>query len=212
MLGGLVTAWKMLKGNIDRPLIMVIVGWVLVPISLVTITKVQPYDNFRQLLFITVPFFIFASVGIDYLIGKLRSRFLSSIIIIALLLPGVFGIVRLHPYEYIYYNSLAGGISGADGFAELDYWCTSYRSAMDYINEFAPEGSTIAIWGPIDNAKPFAREDLILVKLKKELNANIADYALICTRFMSENEFSNFENVWEISRDGIPLAVVKRVD
>ena len=212
LFGAMVTAWKMLKRKVDRPSLLVMVGWFLVPIALVTITKVQPYDNFRQLLFITVPFFIFASVGVDYILGKLRSRFLLSIIIIALLFPGILGIVRLHPYEYIYYNSFAGGMSGAAGFAELDYWCTSYRAGMDYINEAAPEGSTIAIWGPLENAKPFARGDLNLVNLAKGLQGDDADYALICIRFMSEKEFSNFENVWEISRGGMPLAVVKRVE
>ncbi|MCK5646238.1 MAG: hypothetical protein KAH97_05620 [Anaerolineales bacterium] len=212
LLGIVIMVWKMLNDNVDRTLLTVVTGWFLVPIAMLRITNVLPYNNFRQFLFITVPLFILASVGIDYFVGKIRSTFLLSIIIVTIFLPGLIGIVRLHPYEYIYYNSLVGGLSSTEGFGELDYWCTSFRAAMDYINEAAPEGSTIAVSRPINNAKPFAREDLKLIKLDKELYADAADYALICTPSVSDDRFSHFETEWEISRDGILLAVVKRVD
>ena len=37
--------------------------------------------------------------------------------------------VRLHPEEYIFYNQLVGGVAGAEGRFELDYWGTSIAEA-----------------------------------------------------------------------------------
>ena len=31
-------------------------------------------------------------------------------------------VARLHPYEYMYFNGLAGGLRGADGRYDLEYW------------------------------------------------------------------------------------------
>jgi len=212
ILGILVVVWKMIKGKMDRIKLALVAGWYLVPIVLVRVTKVTPYDNFRQFLFIIPPLFIIASVGIDYLLGMVRNKIVFSAIILAILFPGILGIFHLHPYEYIYYNSLAGDISRADRNLELDYWCTSHRAAMDYINEVAPDGSIISVSLPINNAKPFAREDLILVGLEKEQVAAGTDYVLMCTRYVSENRFVQFETEWEIRRYSVPLSVVKRVD
>jgi hypothetical protein len=58
------------------------------------------------------------------------------------LLPSVFGIVSLHPYEYIYYNSFVGGVSGAEGRFETDYWAISFREAAEYVNENASPNAT----------------------------------------------------------------------
>jgi hypothetical protein len=37
--------------------------------------------------------------------------------------------VRLHPYEYTYFNRLAGGVAGAQGRYMLDYWGLSLKQA-----------------------------------------------------------------------------------
>jgi hypothetical protein len=60
----------------------------------------------------------------------------------ALVAPGVLGILTLHPYEYTYFNSLVGGTDGASRRYETDYWCTSYREAMELIGATAPPGQS----------------------------------------------------------------------
>jgi hypothetical protein len=37
--------------------------------------------------------------------------------------------VRLHPYQYVYFNHLAGGARGADGRYMLDYWGLALKQA-----------------------------------------------------------------------------------
>jgi hypothetical protein len=69
-----------------------------------------------------------------WLIATLRqhSRPLTAAAGIAFLagiaLP-VVEMVRLHPYEYTFFNRLAGGVSGAHGRYMLDYWGLSFKQA-----------------------------------------------------------------------------------
>jgi hypothetical protein len=44
-------------------------------------------------------------------------------------------LVRLHPYQYVYYNQLVGGVDGASGRYELDYWAASYREATRLLEQ-----------------------------------------------------------------------------
>jgi hypothetical protein len=37
--------------------------------------------------------------------------------------------VRLHPYQYVHFNHLVGGIEGADNKFMLDYWGLSFKQA-----------------------------------------------------------------------------------
>jgi len=44
--------------------------------------------------------------------------------------------VRLHPYEYLYYNDLVGGLPGAARRNETDYWVNMMPEAVEQLEEF----------------------------------------------------------------------------
>ena len=44
--------------------------------------------------------------------------------------------IMLHPHQYVYYNLLAGGVRGADGMYEMDYWSNFMREAVDRLTEY----------------------------------------------------------------------------
>jgi len=65
--------------------------------------------------------------------------------------------VRLHPYEYAYFNSLIGGVRGANGKYMLDYWGLAFKQAADALrarltatHEQPPPGRrwVVAVCGP----------------------------------------------------------------
>lgn len=42
--------------------------------------------------------------------------------------------VRLHPYQYAYFNRLiGGGLASAVGRYEIDYWSTSYKEGVEWV-------------------------------------------------------------------------------
>ncbi len=83
--------------------------WLAVPLGYVLIERPPLYDGMRHFLFMVPPVFIFAAVAVDFVMVKIRSLPVNIALGALLLLPGIVGIVRLHPYEYTYYNAFVGG-------------------------------------------------------------------------------------------------------
>ena len=180
-------------------------AWFLIPFFSQIILAVPIYGNFRQLLFITPPLFIFSAFSLTKLFAHLRNGILQTLIVLFLIIPSIQGIVEFHPYEYAYYNYLQGGLQGADGIFELDYWCTSYRYAMEYVNKHAPQGATIGAWGPYDAANAFARNDLILYPDSSEARF----FVLGCDNALAEGFHPELNTVFRVEKASVTLGIVK---
>ena len=57
-------------------------------------------------------------------------------IMTACLLWDAVTLVRLHPYEYLVYNSLVGGLDGASRRYDLDYWFGSMPEAINHLEAY----------------------------------------------------------------------------
>jgi hypothetical protein len=136
----------------------------------------------------------------------------KGLVVAAVLVPGVISIWRLHPYEYVYYNSLVGGVRGAAGRFEMDYWCTSYREAMQYVNDVAPAGARVAVhWFP-SLASPYARRDLAVYGANSDADFQRSqpDYVLSCSITNSHlRYFLGLGIIHEIKSDGALLTLVR---
>ena len=198
-----IAAW--VRKASPHPLLLIGVVWFLIPAIGAALQMASFYGE-RQIFFTLPPLFLFLGVGLNALLDRIKTPWAQSAILVAILIPGTLGIVKLHPYEYVYYNSLAGGVRGAEGRYQLDYWCTSYREAMEYINDVAPMNANIKVWGPSDAAREFAREDLKVFPL----DSFDADYILGCSRALRNPDFfSEGEVAYEVVIDGAVIAVVK---
>jgi hypothetical protein len=184
--------------------------WLLLPAATVIFGLFPIYHNFRHVLFLVPPAFLLTGFGAWKIVDLLRAPAVRAGLVLLALAPGILGIVRLHPYEYIYYNEFVGGVRGAEGRFGLDYWCTSLREAMAYVNDTADVGDRVG-FARLDmrSAAPFAREDLRLVG---ESEASDADFALKCRISIGEPSlfFPEMETVYEVRADGALLAVVKK--
>jgi len=60
-----------------------------------------------------------------------------------------YALISTNPHQYIYYNSLVGGISGARekfGANEVtDYWAISYRKGINWINEYGENQAKVVV-------------------------------------------------------------------
>jgi hypothetical protein len=100
----------------------------LFPLAYAVLARPTAYNNLRHFIFMLPPLLVLAALGLDRLLELLAGRWqrLAGLVVAAgLLLPAV-RIVQLHPYEYIYFNDLSGGVRAAAGRYELDYWGTSF--------------------------------------------------------------------------------------
>jgi hypothetical protein len=130
--------------------------WFVVPFLGFILTRAPLYDNFRQIFFIVPPVFMLAGVIFE----RIKNMDWQIMLMLLCLLPGAVDALRLHPYEYIYYNRFVGGVDGAFRKFELDYWGTSYREAAEYLNSFAPQGASVWVDGPSHIFELYAREDM----------------------------------------------------
>jgi hypothetical protein len=206
---GLFRTWS---GSIRRIELAMILLWFIIPLFAVIGLRSPIYGNQRQLLFVLPPLFALGGIGLDLVSSRIHSGALSGLMILIVALPGVIGILRLHPYEYIFYNSVVGGVRGAFRSFELDYWCTSYREAMGVVNGLAPRDAVIAVDPPVQLAQEFARPDLKVLASPGGVDADTlgADFGISCTRANLDLGFlPRVPIVAEIQADGGVLAVIK---
>ena len=193
---------------------VIFIIWFALPLVLLIIRDPTLYDNFRQFLFVTPVLFILGAFGIELIFQHLRGRVAQVVFTALVLLPGVVSLIRLHPYQYIYYNELVGGVQGASRRYELDYWCTAYKETTEFANENLPEGSTIAFWNNSDNAELYAADHIHVRKFwHSQYDEVTVDYIAQCTRANLDLVFlPDAEVIHEVQVEGIPLVVIKKTN
>jgi len=191
----------------NQALVELAILWFVIPILGFIILHSALYDNFRQIIFVLPPVF--------WLTGKVFEKIKNTkwqITLVALcLLPGILGIIRLHPYEYIYYNSFIGGVDGAQGRFELDYWGTSFREAAEYVNRVAPANSTVWIEGPTQVFALYARNDLKIYSAGEVERADHYNYVVATTRYnFDKTSYPDAKIIYRITRGKAILSVIKQ--
>lgn len=192
------------RSSKKRELFELFMLWFLIPFLAFIIFKTALYDNFRQILFIIPPIFLMAGVALE----KIKNIKWQTALIVLCLIPNIFWIVKLHPYEYIYYNIFAGDTSAR---FENDYWATSYREAANYVNSVASPNANIWVEGPAQLFSLFAREDLKIYSSGEIERAESYEYVVSITRYdLDEKSYPEAEVVYEIKRGNAVLSVIKK--
>jgi hypothetical protein len=200
LMGSRRAAWRME--------IVVLWAWLVGPFVAAIVQESTLYDGARQLLFALPPLFVMAAVAFEWVFAHVRLPAVRIAVAIFALLPGVIAIVQLHPYEYIYYNELSGGVPGAYRRYELDYWATSYREAMSALAVVAPEGATVGVAGPWESAWPYGRPDMAVLWREEDLK-ELPDFFIVMTRSNMDQAFwPEAPSVYEVWRGGAMLARV----
>jgi hypothetical protein len=142
-----------------------------------------------------------------------RLPVLKVALLIVMIAPGIYACARLYPYEYIYYNSLTGGVSGAYRKFELDYWATSFRESVTYIDQNAEPKTRIAALGGKQVARDYARDDLPLTNTDRVAFPQAQSYYILAsTRANLDLTLcQNINTVFSVQRAGALLSYVKEV-
>jgi hypothetical protein len=143
----------------------------------------------------------------------LKKPIFRLLLIFLLVIPGLFALISLHPYQYVYYNRLAGGLQGAFRRYELDYWATSYREAAEYVNRVAPADANVMVWGADHLVSRYARPDLEVFEYRQKYRdePHPADYVILSTRHHKDlTLYPDAAPVFSVGRQGALFAVVKQ--
>jgi hypothetical protein len=192
-------------------LMVIVVLWFLFPFLGFIFLHTPLYDNFRHILFILPPLFILTGIGLDWLLKQKTLQPYRHFILIVSVIPALIADINLHPYQYVYYNSLAGGMRGAYRSYQLDYWDISYREAALFLNQIAPQNANVAVVGPYQVVLPYLRSDLKAIDTFSAQNDwNKYDFIIVGTRNDEDFAFSQYRTIYTIERMGAVLAVIKQ--
>jgi 4-amino-4-deoxy-L-arabinose transferase-like glycosyltransferase len=196
--------------------------WFALPLMLYVIVRPNAYDGMRHFLFVLPAMAFFAALGIHTAASLLpRGRSIAVAVLVLTLLFPALSLIRLHPYQSSYFNALVGGLGGAAGRYETDYWISSYREAMLWINDRAAEqgrGHPLQVliaanqWS-ITGAQAYAAPSVKLHRLqdqhKKRSLPQDFDYFLATTRYFADRHFPEAPIVHRIGREGATFTVIK---
>jgi hypothetical protein len=132
------------------------------PVIMAMIMRPALYNGLRHFVFVVPPFAVLGGLGAAWLIACAKEYGRGGLAVVGVLaLAGiatpVIGMVRLHPYQYAYFNPLAGGVAGAQKDYMLDYWGLAFKQAAEALraelaakHEQPPAGRrwVVAICGP----------------------------------------------------------------
>jgi Dolichyl-phosphate-mannose-protein mannosyltransferase len=113
-----------------------------IPVAYAVVARPAIYNGLRHFLLVVPPLCVLAAAGIDRLLaaagksGGWPALAIAAILFFAASVKDVWTMAMLHPHQYVYYNLLAGGVQGANGRYELDYWSNFMREAIDRLVKY----------------------------------------------------------------------------
>jgi len=209
-IGVITSIFFLFKKETGEPFFLFL-GWFLLPTLAIIGTGSPLYDNARQLYFLFPPLFILMGIALEKIFTLLTHPLGRAVLLLIVALPGILVAVRLHPYEYIYYNAFVGGTGGAYRSFEMDYWGTSFNDITEHLNSIAPENSRVLVFGPEQIVRRYARPD-IQVFIPEQQPTATYDYVAFLTREnLDERRCKGAENIFSVSRRGAILSVLKSI-
>jgi hypothetical protein len=186
----------------------------LFPIVYILYRQSSLYDEIRHLLFIIPPLFcllgiVFYNAGSRILKFKKARRILVSLTVVYFIFH-ISILALIHPYEYIYYNLLAGGVRGAyqRGY-DMDYWATSYRELVQNLSQDLRkrygDGFDTMSFGILAGPPSWCVTYYFPPQFYESSDPLSADFYLSMTHDMAHTRYNGKEWI-RIQRMGVPLA------
>lgn len=138
---GLVVLWRTRSLGPDALRRLVQGLWLAcIPVLLVGVVvggRMPLYDGLRHFLFLVPLLAVLAGVGAAAFLRSALARgpkLLGVALLSLACLVTIVDMVRLHPYESVYFNRLwAGGMRAGVERYEGDYWCLSYKEGCEWL-------------------------------------------------------------------------------
>jgi hypothetical protein len=115
---------------------------VLAPLAAIVVNRSVLYNEIRQVLFVQATIVVAGGCTLAalHLRVERRPRLAAgaALLLLAWTAWMVTTMVRLHPYQYVYYSAPSGGLrAAAEKGLDLEYWAHSYREEALFIAEHA---------------------------------------------------------------------------
>jgi hypothetical protein len=197
------------------------------PLAYVMYKDSTLHDGWRHLIFLYPTLVIFAALSWDLLWDKFQDK--KAILYGTL---GVLVLLQINParyivmnaaYPYTYFNMIVGGVDGAFGNYETDYWGVSLKQAIEEMDErgYFPEGDTVMLVSHFS----FSLQKYIQNKYQGRVKTGYVkyysrymkdwDYGIFPTRYIRSGQlrsggYPTSRSLFTIDADNVPLLSVEK--
>jgi Dolichyl-phosphate-mannose-protein mannosyltransferase len=195
---------------------------VVFPVACEVICRGPAFTGLRHFLFVIPSLATLAGIGLDAAVTALatRGRLAATgalALVSSCLLWNAVTLFRLHPYEYLFYNPLVGGLEGASRRYDLDYWFSSMPEAINqleaYLRRTEPAGASrptqvysVAVCGE----RPSFDKNVTLPQLHWDFKArwDQSEFFLAPTHMNCDGDLDG-KVIGTVERLGVTIAYIK---
>lgn len=191
----------------------------LFPLVCEVVVQGPAFSGLRHFLFVLPPFAVLAGIGLDLALSRLdKSNSFASAVALAITVTAfawnAVTLYRLHPYEYLAYNPVVGGLRGASRRYVTDYWFTmmpeavrgleAYLARTEPVDDGNPKRFyTVALCGERSSFLHLASPNLHWAQVWE-----IADFFIAPTHMNCDFD-SKGKKIVTVERMGVPIGFVK---
>ncbi len=185
----------------------------LFPLAFVLFTDPALYNGVRHFTFVVPPITILAAIGLHYTLDLLKPqpKWQATAIALFIAMTGdtAYSLYQLQPYEYVYYNHLAGNPALAESKWEGDYWSSSIREAISVLEaRLAKEPNRNKPWLVAVCAESIQGSAYLDKRFKVTKDWVAADFYISSTNMHCDKVLKG-KIIGTIQRMGAVLAVIK---
>jgi 4-amino-4-deoxy-L-arabinose transferase-like glycosyltransferase len=185
------------------------------PLVIAMVKRPALYNGIRHFVFVIPPMAVLGGVAFAWGINWLKDNgrhwqpVAVAAFVFGLMLP-LTEMIRLHPYQYTFFNHIAGTVRGADDLFMLDYWGLAFKQASDGLREQLDERQEgpphgrkwkVAVCGPQRPAQVALGPDFTI-----GWDSHAADFAMTLGEFYCKGLTAPV--MVEIKRDDVVFARV----
>lgn len=214
----------------SRSVLVLILLWCLIPVLRVSLPGTVDFDGMRHWLEFLPAFSLLAGSGAQFLFQELfhmvRKPYRIGVSILVFAFP-LYGNILYHPYQLTYFNPIIGGLAGArtaNCCEAIDYWGSSYRKGISWLNAHAEPNSIlyvgVAEWIVDAVRSIWLREDIHFQPMQNFPSAdedqNKVRYLIYITRTgwyspLVRTYDKNVNPIYSINVDGVPILKILKI-
>lgn len=202
------------------------------PILYIIAQSSNLYDGWRHTTFVYTSMVVLATLGWMYVLERFQAK--KAIVSVTLLvlagtvIEAASFIVRNPHYPYIYFNPIGGGIKGAFGKYETDYWGVSVKQGIDWLESQGIISENMQDTVTVMSDFSYALEKYLRKKYNGKVQTNYVqfrqrydkewDYAFFTSRFVRGSRFEvgtwppKDKVVHTIDANGVPLLAIMKAE
>jgi len=179
------------------------------------------YDSLRQFLYVLPPMILLAAYGLVRSVTWLWQRHLvaqqwAAAGLVALTAASyalvAAEMVSLSPFEYTYFSPIVGGLAGASGKYDTDYWASCSKASAEWLAQNYQRYTRTpspSVEGPVVEGTPM--QALIAPFLPSSFHEDDAhpQFVIAFTRDDNDRMYPSYPVVHVVAAEGVRLCVVK---